>query len=189
MEHFPALETSRLILNETTLEDADSVFSLLSDPRVLTYYDLAQFSSPEQAIDLINSDVQKYADGLMLRWAVREKRTEQYIGGCGINRFEPTRHTAVIGYEFCPSSWGKGFATEAIQAVLTFCFSTQCPQHINRIEAYTMSGNHASEAILKNLCFSKEGVLRQHSYWKGSYHDLTIFALLRSDLTRFYPLR
>ncbi len=149
MEQFPALETARLLLNETTLADTDSVFALLGDPRVLTYYDIEQFHEPEQAASLINSDAEKYANGLMLRWAVRERVTGQYIGGCGINRFEPSRHVAVIGYEFCQHSWGKGFATESIQAVLEFCFSAHSPQHVNRIEAYTMKGNHASEAILQ----------------------------------------
>ncbi|WP_076412226.1 GNAT family N-acetyltransferase [Shewanella sp. UCD-KL12] len=181
MEPFPKLETTRLLLNETTLADTDSVFALLSNPRVLTYYDIEQFQEIDQAASLINSDAGKYAKGLMLRWAVRQKESSKYIGGCGINRFEADRHTAVIGYEFCPSTWGKGFATESLQAVIEFCFSTHCPQHVNRIEAYTMTGNHASEAILGKLGFSREGLLRQHSFWKGSYHDLTLFSILRDE--------
>ena len=178
---FPRIETPRLILNETTLADTGSVFSLFSDPQVLIYYDIEQFNEPEQAMELINSDAKKYKDGQMLRWAVREKLSSKYIGGCGINRFELSRHTAVIGYEFIQDSWGKGFATESIQAVVDFCFSNHSPHFVNRIEAYVMQGNLASEAILTKLGFDKEGILKQHSYWKGQYHDLALFSKLKCN--------
>lgn len=181
MSDFPRIETPRLILNETTLADTGSIFSLFSDPQVLIYYDIEQFNNPEQAKELINSDAKKYKEGQMLRWAVRNKLSGKYIGGCGINRFEPSRHTAVIGYEFIQGSWGQGFATESIQAVVDFCFSNRSPQFINRIEAYVMKGNLASEAILAKLGFEKEGILKQHSYWKGQYHDLALFSKLKCN--------
>ncbi|WP_299790184.1 GNAT family protein [uncultured Shewanella sp.] len=185
MNDFPTLNTARLLLNETTTDDAQAVFELFSDKQVTEYYDLEVFDSIKQALDLIESDAKKTLDNRMLRWAVREKTSEgnigNYIGGCGINRFEPERHVAVIGYEFCRAYWGKGYATEAITSVIGFLFSNACPSKVNRIEAYTMMGNLASESLLLKLGFRVEGVLREHSYWKGRYHDLTLFSLLKKD--------
>ncbi|RTR31279.1 GNAT family N-acetyltransferase [Shewanella atlantica] len=185
MNRFPTLSSERLVLNETTADDAQAVFELFSDKRVTEYYDLDVFDSIGQALDLIEGDSRKALDNQMLRWAVREKSSEDYIGsyigGCGINRFEPDRHVAVIGYEFSRAFWGKGYATEAITSVIEFAFSSSCPSTVNRIEAYTMMGNLASESLLLKLGFKAEGILREHSFWKGRYHDLTLFSLLKKD--------
>ena len=45
-----------------------------------------------------------------------------------------------------------------------------------------MQGNSASEKVLNKLKFQKEGLLRQHGYWKGQFHDLNIFSILKSDI-------
>ncbi|WP_299495047.1 GNAT family protein [uncultured Shewanella sp.] len=105
----------------------------------------------------------------------------EYLGGCGVNHFEHDRYVAVIGYELCQGAWGKGIASEALKEVIDFLLSKTCLHRVNRIEAYVMQGNRASEAVLNKLGFFKEGVLRQHSYWKGNYHDLSLYALLRGD--------
>lgn len=181
MNSFPTLSSERLVLNETTADDAQAVFELFSDKRVTEYYDLDVFDSIGQALDLIEGDSKKALDNQMQRWAVREKTSGDYIGGCGINRFEPERHVAVIGYEFHREFWGKGYATEAVSAVIEFAFSSSCPKKVNRIEAYTMQGNLASESLLHKLGFKAEGILREHSFWKGQYHDLTLFSLLKKD--------
>ncbi len=181
MNIFPYLETERLFLDETTLNDSEALFKMFTDPSVTEFYDLDVFKSESEALDLIQKDAQAFLDGKNVRWAVRRKDTSEFIGGCGVNHFEPEKHVAVIGYEFTRTSWGQGFATEALIKSIQFIFSRACPQHINRIEAYTMIGNDASEAILTKLGFKCEGTLRDYGFWKNKYHDLKIFSLLRSD--------
>ncbi|MCL1125038.1 GNAT family N-acetyltransferase [Shewanella surugensis] len=78
-----------------------------------------------------------------------------------------------------PSS--MGYATEALTEVIDFLFSQNSMHRVNRIEAYVMQGNLASETILNKLGFTMEGILREHSYWKGEYHDLSLYALLKKD--------
>ena len=183
MSIFPNLETERLILNQQTLEDSVPILEMFSDPEVTEFYDLS-FNSEDEAIALINNDSSRFIEGKGIRWAIRDKATNSFIGGCGINRFEESNHVAVIGYEFCKRAWGKGFATEVISKVIEFIFSADCPKHINKIDAYVMLGNRASEVVLEKHGFKCDGILRSHGYWKGSYHDLKVFSLLRSDTTK-----
>ncbi|NMP17722.1 GNAT family protein [Thalassotalea sp. Y01] len=180
MPKFPTLETPRLILNEQTIEDSESVFSMFSDEAVTEFYDL-YFTSKDEAIALIEKDAERFIKSKTVRWAIREKDTSEFVGSCGINRFEESNDVAVIGYEFHKNSWGKGFATEAVSKVVDYCFSEQCPKYVNKIEAYVMLGNRASEVVLEKLGFQCDGILRQHGKWKGAYHDLKVFTLLRSD--------
>ncbi|WP_394203864.1 GNAT family N-acetyltransferase [Shewanella waksmanii] len=176
----PELATSRLLLDECVLSDAEAVFSLFADNKVTQFYDLAAFENLEAARELIKQDAIKHQQQQMLRWAIRDKYTQQYLGGCGVNHFEPQRHVAVIGYELIPQAWGQGLATEALQAVIDYLF-TEYQQPINRLEAFVMQGNIGSEKLLTKLGFHCEGVLRQHSYWKNQYHDLSLFSLLKQD--------
>jgi len=184
MSKFPILETERLILNQQTLNDSRAILEMFSDPDVTEFYDLS-FSTQNEAINLINNDLKQFIEGKGLRWAIREKSNNRFIGSCGINRFEQSNHVAVIGYEFSKNSWGKGFATEAIAILVEFIFSNNSPKHINKIEAYVMLGNHASEAVLKKHGFECDGTLRAHGYWKDSYHDLKVYSLLRSDVAKY----
>lgn len=181
MKKFPIIETKRLVLDEQVIGDTQAIFSMFSDSEVTEFYDL-HFTKPSEAQELIESDAKRFLENKSLRWAIREKPSNHFIGSCGVNRFEESNDMAVIGYEFLKSAWGKGYASEAVKAVVEHVFSSQCPQFVNRIEAYVMLGNRASEVVLEKIGFQYEGTLRQHGKWKDSYHDLKVFSLLRSEL-------
>ena len=52
---------------------------------------------------------------------------------------------------------------------------------LNRLEARTKAENEASKHVLARLGMQYEGLLREHSYWKGAYHDLELYAVLRRE--------
>ncbi len=183
MNKFPTLETKRLFLDQQTLEDSIPIWKMFSDPEVTQFYDLA-FTSKDEAAQLITDDAKQFVDGKGIRWAIRDKVDNQFLGSCGINRFEEGNHVAVIGYELAKNAWGKGIATEATSVMIEYIFSQACPKSINKIEAYVMIGNRASEVILEKHGFQCDGILRQHGYWKGAYHDLKVYSLLRQDFER-----
>ncbi|NMP17614.1 GNAT family N-acetyltransferase [Thalassotalea sp. Y01] len=87
MNSFPIIKTDRLLLNEQQLQDADSIFSLFCDAAVTEYYDL-HFSDISEAVDLIKADTKRFAQRQGVRWAIRDKVSNEFIDGCGINRFE-----------------------------------------------------------------------------------------------------
>jgi ribosomal-protein-alanine N-acetyltransferase len=184
---FPKLTSTRLILDETKSNDAKTIFEMFSDKEVVEFYDFAQFTDLNQANVLINDDLQKYQSGTHLRWAVRDKVSNAFLGSIGI-KYSDENHSATLSYEFKKSTWGKGIATEALQQVIHFLLQdhslkNHTDKKINRIQAYTMQGNIGSEKVLNKLGFQKEGLLRQHGFWKGQYHDLNIFSILKSDLS------
>lgn len=91
-------------------------------------------------------------------------------------------HNAVIGYDLSPESWGNGYATEAVRAMIQAGFTGKLPcGPLHRIQADTVPGNHASEALLHRLGFKEEGLRRESGYWKNAFHDLKCFGLLQSE--------
>lgn len=67
---------------------------------------------------------------------------------------------------------------EALTAMLAFGFG---PMQLNRVEALVVPENTPSQHLLRRLGFECEGLLRQHGFWKGSFHDLHLFSLLKKD--------
>ena len=70
---------------------------------------------------------------------------------------------------------------EALTAILNFGYSQRFPFHLNRIQALTFLENEASIRLLGKLGFQEEGVRRAYAFFKGSFHDLRCFSLLRAD--------
>ncbi|WP_425438498.1 GNAT family N-acetyltransferase [Rheinheimera pacifica] len=179
---FPALETERLLLTELQIDDKEQIFLLFSTPAVVEYYDLAVFSEPEQAANLISLLKSRYAEQVGIRWAIRLKTTGKLIGTCGFNSWNSKMQNAVIGYDLLPDFWGKGYASEAVRAIIGLAFSGDLPcGKLHRIQADTLPGNQASEALLNKLGFKEEGLRRECGYWKHKFHDLKCFGLLKSE--------
>ncbi|MBM7074457.1 GNAT family N-acetyltransferase [Shewanella sp. 202IG2-18] len=177
---FPTLHSERLTFAEQTLDFKQQVYQLLSDEDVTKYYDL-HLKSETEATELIDTDKQKFLEGKSIHWVVVSTVNDQFIGSCGINRFDEHSRSAVISYELCKKSWGLGYATEIVQTITDFIFSEQLPLPVNKIEAYFMQGNLVSEKVLNKVGFNKDGILREHGFWKGQFHDLSLFSLLRSE--------
>ena len=117
-----------------------------------------------------------------LRWAIcRREDLGTLIGSCGFHCSNPGSHSLEIGYELHPDHWGKGYAHEALQAMLRHCFSHDLPFRINRVAATTYLDSERSIRLLQRLGFVEEGGLRQYGFWKGQFHDVRLFSLLRQQ--------
>ena len=176
-ETFPILETKRLILRQLNAADAQEVFNVFSDSKVTEFYDLDTFTSLEQAEKLIERHYDRFANRSGLRWGIVRRENNSVIGTCGLNLY---RHSVSgeIGYELARQYWRRGIMTEALRSVINFGFERQ---GLNRIQALVITRNTASENLLLKLGFQEEGVLREYGFFKGEFHDLTCFSILRKD--------
>ncbi|MGY8827169.1 MAG: GNAT family N-acetyltransferase [Candidatus Latescibacterota bacterium] len=176
---FPRIETPRLLLRKMRAKDVDALYALFSDPQVSRYYDLATFQSRDEAKQLIESFLQRYARRIGLRWAIAHKDTpDQLIGTCGYNIWFQEAHRAVLGYDLLPAHWRQGIMGEALSAVLDLGFSSM---QLHRVEALTFPENIASRRLLDRLGFGEEGVLRDYQYLHGRYQSMAIYALLAQE--------
>ncbi len=181
LEEFPQLETENLFLREIKLSDAEAVFQFFSDDEVLKYHDVEAFVSVEQAQMLINSLHERFKNKWGIRWGIAKKDDNMIIGTCGYGGWVKNSLRAGIGYELAKPYWHQGIMTEALSAMLKFGFEKM---ELNRIEATVMLDNIASMKLLEKLGFIDEGILREYGYWKGEFHDLKMFSLLKRDYER-----
>ena len=118
-----------------------------------------------------------------IRWAIRDKKTGQFIGSCGYSNWNKFDHSAVISYELAQAHWGKGYASEALKSIINFIFDPSFHFYVHRIEALILPSNLASVTLAKRHHFEFEGTLKEKCYWNESFHDMNMFALLRNNWT------
>lgn len=120
----PVLETERLILRGHAAADLDAVAAMWGDARVVRHITGTPSTREECWARLL-----RYAGLWPLKgygyWAVVEKESGLFAGDVGIADFcrnlEPAHDIAPeAGWVIAPAAQGKGYATEAMRAVLAW---------------------------------------------------------------------
>ena len=83
-----------------------------------------------------------------------------------------------IGYIINPTRQRQGIATEAVSAMLDFCFG---PLGLHRAQAFIHPDNTASIALVENLGFRREGLLRDNLRVGDVWRNDVLYALLVTD--------
>lgn len=148
------LETNRLILQIWTQADADALFEIMRDARVMRYLaDGKPFTFEKVEEFLIWAENYQKENGFC-RWKVIEKTSGKIIGSCGFARPHGTEEVE-LGYLLSQKSWGKGFATEAASACRLYGFGKL---GFREIIAMTDLENAASQKVLEKIGFVRRGV-------------------------------
>lgn len=175
----PIIETSRLLLREVTNEDATDMLSYLSDRDVVKHMGLEPFQTVEDALDEISWYQSIFKDGSGIRWGITLKESRKVIGSCGFLNRNSKHHRAEIGFELSKEYWGKGIASEAMEAVLKFGFNHYS---FERIEALIEPANAPSQKLVEKQGFKREGLLRHYEFTCGKFDDLYMYSILKDDL-------
>ena len=176
----PALVSGRIVLRRIEPEeDLPALFELFTDTAVAQHTDTGPFTSIDDAREVMEWIDSIFVHRRGIRWAIALRSdAKAMIGTCGYNEWRRWNHSAEIGYDLMRRFWGAGVMTEALRSMIRFGFERM---RLNRIEADVTVGNDASARVLEKLGFREEGLLRQRGYWKGEYHDLRFFGLLRGE--------
>ncbi len=84
-----------------------------------------------------------------------------------------------IGHIIDPALHHKGIATEAVSAMLSFCFGEL---HLHRVQAFIHPHNIASRKLVEKLGFRSERLLLHGNLRvDGAWRDEMLFALLETD--------
>lgn len=139
------LETARLRLRACEAADAPFILALLNDPGFLANIGDRGVRTLEDADGYIRERVQtQYAAHGFGMWLVLNRMDDQPLGLAGLVRREGLEHPDV-GYAFLQRASGRGYATEATQAVLRHARQVL---GLDRIDAIVAPHNHASMAVL-----------------------------------------
>lgn len=175
---FPILETERLLLRCVTLEDAQDIFILRSDPKISEWLDREPCKSIEEAVIFIQEKVlDSLAKNEGILWGIELKESPgKIIGATGFWRMDKAHYRAEIGYMLLSNYWQKGIMKEAVNVTIDWAFSKT---DIHSIEANINPGNDPSAALLKSIGFKQEAYFKENYYFNGVFKDSIIFSLVK----------
>lgn len=173
----PTLATERLLLQPFTLADAEA---------------LQRLAGAEEIADTTLNIPHPYADGLAEAWieshadAFRDRErvvlaitdSNAVLVGAISLRLDLGHRRAELGYWIGLPFWGRGYATEAVVAMVEYGFKEL---GLNRIFAHHLARNPASGRVLEKAGFVHEGFHRAAVLKNGRFEDLHSFAVLRAD--------
>lgn len=161
------LETSRLIVREFTLSDAQMMYDLNSDPEVVKYTGDLPFESVEEAKVFLENYKEYELNGFG-RWAIITKSDKECIGWCGLKREK--EHGVDLGFRIFRKHWNKGYASEAARACLNYGFNQlQLSEIIGRV----VSENAASVKVLEKLGMKYWKNDTCHGFENARYYKIT----------------
>jgi RimJ/RimL family protein N-acetyltransferase len=173
----PVLQADMVTLREVRVEDAPSLFAMLSTEEV------ARFISPPPAtlegfVNFIEGVQRQRLAGTCACYAVVPGGTDVAIGLFQVRAIDATFGTAEWGFALGSAYWGTGLFMESAGLVLDFAFETI---GAHRIEARAAVTNGRGNGALRKLGAVQEGVLRRSFFRGREYHDQLLWAILAED--------
>ena len=148
------IETERLLLREYTHEDFPALFEIFSDPETMRHY--PNPFDENRTIDWIEWNLQNYKEYEFGLWAVILKKTDDFIGDCGLTIQNIDGNLLPeIGYHINKKYWQRGFGSEAAKAVRDWAFEHTEYDCLYSYMKYTNIGSY-STAIANGMKKIKE---------------------------------
>jgi RimJ/RimL family protein N-acetyltransferase len=176
-------ETERLTLKPHTLHNVEKIHAWENDPALLFYND----DQPEDRQPDSLAETHKYVERIMqpdperniIYYAIHKKETDSLIGYGMIAFIDSYNRRCRLGITIGEKEeWGKGYAREALVAVINYCFQTL---DLNRVGVEIYAFNERSIHLFEHLGFQREGVIRQAVWKNGAFADEYIYGLLKSE--------
>ena len=174
-----SLQTNRLILRPINMDHVDALHRIIyADQDVAPFY-AGEVQNLEETHDIVLHSSwlnQHCGDQGWGSWAIIRKEDTRLIGRINLGRPDRAYYTVLeeernspfvpldteIGYAIGKAYWGRGFASEAAQAIIDYAFRTL---HIPRIVTPADADNVPSQKLLKRLGFRMQRNV--HSEYQG----------------------
>jgi RimJ/RimL family protein N-acetyltransferase len=173
--------TSRLVLRQWRDSDREPFAALNADPLVMEHFPaLLTRDQSDAMVDRCVEQLLLNGHGL---WAVEVRTSGEFIGfvGLAVPTFEAAFTPCTeIGWRLATSAWGRGYATEAANAVLAMAFG---PIGLNEVVSFTTGHNLRSQKVMQRIGMTRDpsadfdhprvtdGPLRRHVLYRISRTD------------------
>lgn len=167
--------TERLLLRRPRAEDAAAVNRYASDPEVTRFMAWPRHESPEDTRAFL-----AFSDAEWERWPggpylILSREDGTILGGSGFAFEAPDR--AETGYVLAKDAWGRGFATEALRAVIEVASGIG----VRSLFAHCHPDNRPSWRVLEKCGLAREGILPRHAKFPN-LEPGTLFDVLRYSM-------
>lgn len=145
------LRTAQLTMEPVGPANAREMWRILQRPGLRDFQDIPRLplEELERQIRLRPKHLQPGASG-RFEWLLRADGVEGGVGWVSLRINERSGHVGEIGYSLIQEARGRGYATEAVRALVDEVFASS---GVTEIQACCMPENAASRAVLARVGF------------------------------------
>jgi len=174
------LETERLELRLLGESDFAAMTAYRGDPEVCRYLPFAP-----QSVDDIRGRIGRAIGNTSLEGepgavvvGIVRREDGLLIGDLVLFHLQPEHGTAEVGWVIRPDASGRGYATEAVRALLDAAFGVY---GLRRVVARIDAENTASARLAERLGMRLEARLVENEWYKGRWGDELDYAVLARE--------
>ena len=172
------IETSRLRLRALVPEDLGAMHAIQSREDVCRWLYWGP-RSEEKVREVLEREIARTQDapetGVSL--AVELRATGEPVGHVSLS-IAPEHRQGEIGFIMHPDHQGRGYATEAAEAMLALAFDTY---DLHRVSGRLEARNVASAGVLARLGMRREAHLVENEWVKNEWQSEVVYALLARE--------
>lgn len=171
--------SERLIMRQFQHADNEDMLTYwISDPDIQSMYSEPIYSTRHEVKELLDKYISSYKSLDYYRWAIIEKESNICIGQIAIFLVDNKNHFCEIEYALGKKFHRKGYATEAVNSLLAFCFNDV---NFHKVQVCHKEGNIASQGVIRKCGFIYEGTLRDFFYMDGKYVNRLYYSMLKDE--------
>ena len=165
------LQTPRLLLRRHVSEDAGLLYQNYgTDAAMFRYSGWNPYATPEQTRETVQRFIDSYADPRFYGWAIEYEG--RMIGTIGAYDYDPEKNQIEVGFSIERASWGKGYATEALEVVLEYLTVQEGIAHVT---AWCASDNIASGRTMEKAGMQLSGIDTGGLEVEGQRYDKLVY--------------
>lgn len=160
----PYLESKRLYYKALSLENCTEEYvSWLNDKEVNYYLE----TGGDYTIEKLRQFLTEIENKRILFWAIYIKESNKHIGNIKIDPISKRHNRGEYGIMLGEKSeWGKGYAHEATDTIVKYCFEEK---NLHKITLGVVEDNANAVELYKKAGFVVEGKYIDHGVYGGKY--------------------
>jgi len=173
------VRTAQLDLLPVDPRNAKELWRVLQQPNLREFQDIPRVSV-EEFERQVRGRPRSLGTGATGRfeWLIRERQSGNAVGWVSVRINDRSRDHAELGYSLVTGARGKGYATEALGAVVEESFaSTQLAE----LHACTVPENLASRRVLERVGFVETRLLHGGALVRNRRVDILLYIFTRAQ--------
>jgi len=177
-----ALQTERVALQPVDVRNARELWEVLNAPDLRKFQDIPRVRA-EEFERQVRTRPKSLRPGVIGRfeWLLRAHDGGAAIGWISLRVNDRTPRVGEVGYSLLQEARGKGYATEALRAVIDEAFIAA---ELDEVQACIVPDNAASRKVLDRTGFREERLLRSGAVIRGRHVDVLLFTIARGSWDR-----
>jgi RimJ/RimL family protein N-acetyltransferase len=174
------IRTPRLVLRPFAEDDVDALLVFHSDPQAVRYvpYPPRDRAAVTAVLERKRAGTGWRKDGDLIELAVTLADDGTLIGDVLLGLRSLEHETVEVGYIFAPAHGGRGYATEAVRALLDLAFGELGAR---RVVARVDDRNLPSRRLLERLGVRLEAHQIENEWFKGELTSEVDYAVLARE--------